>query len=95
MRKAPLYNGCCTACGKATDCECTLRDAFDAMNNPNPHKKKAEELGVPLIPPLPNKYQTIRTDTIAVCGQCGLEIKQIMGYVCSQSNCPVFLKVTC
>lgn len=60
----------------------------------SPHKQKADELGVPCIPPLPEKTPHY-SDTVAVCGQCGLEIKQVMGYVCNNSRCPVFPKATC
>jgi len=65
------------------------------MNNEDDHKKKAEDLGVRLIPPLPKEQWPKYSDTIAVCGACGLEIKQVMGYVCNAPNCPVFLQVTC
>lgn len=63
----------------------------------NPFKKKADDLGVPLIPPLPEKKGNSLdpNPTVAVCGQCGLEIKKVMGYVCPNRSstfgggCPV------
>jgi hypothetical protein len=59
--------------------------------NENP-ADKARRLGVPLIPSSPNLPELPENNpidpTVAVCGKCGLEIKRIMGYFCSQGNCP-------
>jgi hypothetical protein len=57
---------------------------------------KAKELGVPMIPPLPEtKPQTDPNNPIiAICGKCGLELKKIMHYVCPDLNCPCFKKAT-
>lgn len=55
-------------------------------------EEKAKELDVPLIPKLPDSVANRPMDTnpvVAVCGQCGLEIRRIMGYSCSNSNCPI------
>ena len=51
-------------------------------------EEKAERLGVMLIPK--REPQPIAPNgIIAVCGECGLEIYQIMGYVCPRGrNCP-------
>ena len=51
---------------------------------------RARELGVPVIQPLPEPRPIEINPTVAICGKCGLELKQVMGYVCSDSNCPVF-----
>lgn len=56
-------------------------------------KEKANKLGVPVINPIPNN-QPENNPVVAVCGQCGLEIRQTMGFVCPQQNCPVQVKVT-
>lgn len=52
--------------------------------------KRADELGVPVIPPLPKIPGKFRgpNPVIAVCGECGLELHEVMGYVCMRSNCP-------
>lgn len=56
-----------------------------------PIEDKAKELGVPVIPRLPDKVDySPRTPNpiVAICGECGLEIHQVMGYVCSNPRCP-------
>ena len=55
---------------------------------------------VPTIPPLMPEEKRIRENpepnpVVARCGECGLDIRQTMGYVCGNINCPVFPKVTC
>lgn len=40
---------------------------------------------IPVIPPLPNYPGR---DTVAICGECGLELKPIMMYCCPKPNCP-------
>lgn len=51
------------------------------------YKDKADKLGVPLLEPLPGAGGD-PNPTIAVCGQCGLEIKKVMYFHCSNSQCP-------
>lgn len=51
--------------------------------------------GLPIIPPLQPTPQRPVDGAVAVCGQCGLRILPVMGYVCPASNCPVFVKFTC
>jgi hypothetical protein len=48
-------------------------------------EEKAKRLGVPLIPKRPpvNPW-----DVTGVCGECGLELRRTMGFVCSKGNCP-------
>lgn len=29
------------------------------------------------------------------CAKCGIALEGVMGYVCSDKNCPTFMKVTC
>lgn len=53
------------------------------------YRKRAEQLGIPLIEPLPSAPGP--HDPVAICGQCGLELKRVMGYVCSHSRCPTGL----
>lgn len=48
---------------------------------------------VPVIPPLPKDWPPLKSNpTVAKCGECGLEIKLVMGYVCINSRCPVWPK---
>ncbi len=55
-------------------------------------EEEAKRRGIPVIPKLPddiydpNRYDPNRT--VAVCGQCGMELKGVMGYVCPQPRCP-------
>ena len=55
---------------------------------PETPAEKARRLGVPLIPKIdkPSPYNI--NHTVSVCGECSLEIKRMMGYVCPKSNCP-------
>ena len=51
-------------------------------------EKKAKDLGVPVIPKrLPINREP--NPVVAVCGECGLEIRQVMMYSCGKINCPV------
>lgn len=56
-------------------------------------EQKAERIGVPLIPKtIPIKTMPSNPHgAIGVCGQCGIELHRVMGYVCPQSNCPTGL----
>lgn len=62
-------------------------------------EEKARRLGVPVIPrkPVVNIAPIIDPNRVmSVCGECGLELRMVMGYVCSKSNCPTGLGgVTC
>jgi len=33
--------------------------------------------------------------TIAICGECGLELKTVMCYSCSNPRCPCFPQIRC
>lgn len=56
-------------------------------NNESP-EEKARRLGVPLIPKLPELPPHQPNPVVAVCGECGIELHQIMGYVCNRPRCP-------
>lgn len=61
---------------------------------PETPAEKARRIGVPLIEPI--KPYPGTNATIAVCGKCGLEIKQVMGYCCPNADCPCGMgPVTC
>lgn len=55
--------------------------------------EKAKRIGVPLIPkkitinPAPGN----QNGAIGVCGECGIELHRVMGYVCQKTNCPTGL----
>lgn len=44
----------------------------------------------PFPEPVPNPYPGVRN-----CSKCGMRLDQVMGYVCGDTHCPTFLKVTC
>ena len=48
---------------------------------------------IPIIPKLPEDYNPNPdpNPTVAVCGECGLHLKSVMGYVCSNVRCPTGL----
>lgn len=59
-------------------------------------EKKAKDLNVPIIPPLEQTPSApTYNPTVAICGACGIELKQVMGYVCPRNDCPCFTKITC
>ena len=29
------------------------------------------------------------------CGKCGMDLSNVMGYVCADTYCPTFMKATC
>lgn len=66
-------------------------------NNKDEIEKKAKELNVPIIPPInvPIDNTPTYNPTVAICGVCGIEMKQIMGYVCPRNDCPCFTRFTC
>jgi hypothetical protein len=61
------------------------RAGGDVMGKPN---------AVPIIPPLTEEQKRQRdyiepNPTIAKCGECHMELKQVMGYVCMNRYCPL------
>lgn len=48
---------------------------------------------VPVIPPLPPESPNDMdpNPVVAICGQCGLNLRRVMGYVCINSRCPTGL----
>lgn len=50
--------------------------------------EKAKRIGVPLIPARPFVPLNENTRTVAVCGECGREIKAAEGYACGRDQCP-------
>jgi hypothetical protein len=58
--------------------------------------EEARERGIPVIPKLPDPTPNYDPNpTVAVCGECGLEMKRVMGYCCGNSRCPCFPRITC
>lgn len=54
-------------------------------------EEKARHYGVPLIP---KRSAQPNQGVIAICGECGLEMRGAMGYVCPRINCPTGLGPT-
>lgn len=63
-------------------------------------EEKAKRLGVNLIPKrvdIPADEKPVHpgaNPTVAVCGECGIELKKVMMYCCNRQNCPCFVKAT-
>ena len=60
-------------------------------------KQPIDTGGKPNITPDPN-YELVPPQKKGIqCGQCGMKFDKdkAMGYVCSNNNCPVFIKATC
>lgn len=60
----------------------------------NPYQDKADQAGVPLIPPLPDRPLD-PNPVVAICGACGREVRQVEMYSCSRTNCPIQPRVFC
>jgi hypothetical protein len=54
------------------------------------YQKEANDLGVPLIPAIDKKFHD-SSPVIAICGECGMHIYHVMGYVCNNTRCPTSL----
>ena len=56
-------------------------------------EQKDYQIVDPITPPIPYDptIPIIPNPVISKCGKCGLELSQVMGYVCSQPNCPTGL----
>lgn len=50
---------------------------------------------VPVILPLPPEEPYEPNPVVAICGQCGIELRKVMMYCCMNSRCPVQPRVTC
>lgn len=50
---------------------------------------------VPVIPPRPPEPPYDPDPTVAVCGQCGIELKRVMCFSCQDPRCPCFTRVMC
>lgn len=53
-----------------------------------------DKRGVPIIPPLPNQQPLPGppgNPVVAVCGECGSDIHQVMNYCCNNPRCPTGL----
>ena len=48
---------------------------------------------VPVIPPLPGF--PAGDGAVAICGECGLRLMPVMGYVCPNIRCPCFPRNIC
>ena len=57
--------------------------------------EEAKRKGIPVIPklPEPNPFEQLNphNPVVAVCGECGLELCKVMGYVCFNPRCPTGL----
>lgn len=62
-----------------------------AMHTKTP-EEIARDIGVPVIPRLPPDRQLEINRAIAVCGECGMVIRENSSYSCGNMRCPVQLK---
>lgn len=54
----------------------------------------AKELGVPLVKKTEKEEKKPiggENKVLAVCGECGLQVRMVMHLVCQHKNCPIFL----
>lgn len=54
--------------------------------------KKERELSTPIYPPTYPRPDVLQQPF--KCSRCGLRLDQVMGYVCNDSQCPTFVRVT-
>ncbi len=57
-------------------------------------KDQQNQVVPPFIDPIPFT-PIVPHPVISKCGKCGLELSQVMGYVCSEPECPTGLGPTC
>ena len=58
-------------------------------------KKTVDGREVPVIPPLPLIEPNPEPNpVVAVCGECDMEIRRVMGFVCGRARCPLRPKLT-
>lgn len=49
----------------------------------------------PVIPPLPQDEPNLDPNPIvAICGECNLELRRVMGYSCGNPRCPIQPRIT-
>lgn len=51
-------------------------------------KAKARRLGVQYIVPAKRRHPEVANPVIGVCGDCGMELRQMMAVVCKHDVCP-------
>jgi hypothetical protein len=85
-----------TVCGEGKVTRPTALNKRSEEMSDSPYKDEADELGVPLIPKRPERAKTNPgpNPIVAVCGECGIKLHQVMGYVCSSENCPIQVRCT-
>lgn len=54
-----------------------------------PIEEKAKRIGVPVLPPREPIKPQESNPVVAVCGECGVEIRKCMMMSCSNPRCPV------
>lgn len=57
-------------------------------------EEKARRIGVPVVPRRPPRPPVNPDPILAVCGECGVEIRRVMMYSCQNGNCPCGLGPT-
>lgn len=59
-------------------------------------EQKAKYYGVPLVPRRMPEPLNPSHGVVAICGECGLEMRATMGYVCPNMKCPTGMgPITC
>lgn len=93
--ECPVGTGCNTISEKS-DTETMIQDNFnEILRRLDEIEKTILDRTVPQypsypIPTIPSPY--IHSNS---CAKCGITLNGVMGYVCSDQNCPTFMKVTC
>lgn len=66
----------------------------DTIPTPVPNKFPYPQ---PLPTPFPRPFQDgpVPNQYSRNCSKCGMRLDQVMGYVCGDTHCPTFMKVTC
>jgi len=73
---------------------CTCSTSFNLSGTPTKIGSDGKEH--PVIPPLPKDEPNLDPNPIvSICGECGLELRQVMMYSCPSMRCPVTTKSTC
>lgn len=67
--------------------------AMDPLSYTDYSRRKDDPKPLPVIPPLP--ISPAGDGAIAICGECGLRLMPVMGYVCPNIRCPCFPRNIC
>lgn len=81
--------------GNTAGCPTTLGDCWTGTTKTPVGYMVPNPKNLPVIAPLPEGQPDLDPNPeVAICGECGLVLRKVMAYSCSNSRCPCFTRVT-